>query len=351
MKRWQSLLIGVIISGGALYLAFRGAQLDQVGAALSTAHYGYALAALAIIAVSTYVRGLRWSTLLQGRLSPTRGFWLFNTGFLFNNVLPFRLGELVRVYLASRLPALRFAEVLSSIVVERLIDMMSVVAILAVLLQIPALAIPPELRAAGMVMLAGALVGIVALFLAARFPAWVLRTSQRILERLPLPERLSVEGIVGQIEPFMDGLVALRDFRTFILALAYSALAWLMSGVSAWVLLFAFDDFGSPGLGIGFLAIVGAGLGIAVPSLPGAVGPFEAAVKLALVAVGFGGGLALSYALVLHAINYATTTVLGALGLVREGLSFGEVARAARAVGKAQHDDLPADSESEHGVA
>ena len=100
MKRWQSLLLGLIISVAALYVALRGAQLNRVAEALGTARYGFALLTIVIVGVSTYVRGLRWSAVLRGRLSPTRGFWLFNTGFLFNNVLPFRLGELVRAYLA-----------------------------------------------------------------------------------------------------------------------------------------------------------------------------------------------------------------------------------------------------------
>lgn len=339
MKRWQSLLLGLIISIAALYVALRGAQLNRVAEALGSARYSFALLAVVIVGVSTYVRGLRWSAVLRGRLSPPRGFWLFNTGFLFNNVLPFRLGEVVRVYLAARQPPLRFAEVLSSIVVERLIDMLSVVAILAVLLQIPQLPVPQWAANAGLLMLIGALVGIGALYLAARFPEWIANTAGRLLERFPLPERFTAEGIVGQLESFLDGLVSLRDPAAFSKALGYSALAWLMSGVAGWVLLFAFDEFGRPGLEIGFLAIAAAGLGIAVPSLPGAVGPFEAAVKLALVAVGYAQEPALSYALVLHGINFVTTSVLGAIGLLREGLSFGEVASAARELGKAHPEE------------
>jgi uncharacterized protein (TIRG00374 family) len=339
MKRWQSLLLGLVISAAALYVALRGAQLNRVAEALGSARYGFALLALAIVTASTYARGLRWSAVVRGRLSPTRGFWLFNAGFLFNNVLPLRLGEVVRAYLAARQPPLRFAEALSSIVVERLLDMLSLVAILAVLLQLPELAVPRWAASAGLLMLVGSLAGMVALYLAARFPAWVARTAGRLVERFPLPERFTAESVGGQLESFLDGLVSLRDFRAFSLAVAYSALAWLMSGLAGWVLLFAFAEFGRPGLEIGFLAIAGAGLGIAVPSLPGAVGPFEAAVKLALVAVGYAQEPALSYALVLHGINFVTTSVLGAIGLLREGLTFGEVASAARELGKAHPEE------------
>jgi uncharacterized protein (TIRG00374 family) len=348
MKRWQSLLLGLIISVGALYVALRGAHLDRVAEALRTARYGYAVAALVIVAASTYARGLRWSAVLRGRLSPVDATWLFNAGFLFNNVLPFRLGEVVRAYLAARHPPVRFAEALSSIVVERLIDMLNVVAILAILLQFPKLNVPQWAQTAGLLMLIGAAAGIVVLYLAARYPDWVRSFSQRALERLPLPERFTEEGLLGQLESFLEGLASLRDLRAFALALGYSALAWIMSGLSGWILLLAFEDFGAPGIEIGFLAIAAAGLGIAVPSLPAALGPFEAAVKLALVAIGYAQEPALSYALVLHAINFVATSGLGALGLLREGLSFGEVASAAREMGKSEKQP---DSEAESVTA
>lgn len=339
MKRWQSLLLGLIISALALYGALRGAQLNRVAEALRTAHYEYALATVIIIAATTYVRGARWSAVLRGRMSTTRGFWLFNTGFLFNNVLPLRLGEIVRAYLAARRPPVRFAEALSSIVVERLLDMFSVVAILAVLLRIPELAVPKWASDAGLLMLAGAVVGIVSLFLAARYPDWVTRMVESLLARIPLPKRFAPEDALDQLGSFLEGLGSLREPRAFLLAVLISALAWVGSGLAGWVMLLAFDPFQGATLQIGFLAIAAAGLGIAVPSLPGAIGPFEAAVTLALVAAGYRQEAAVSYALVLHAVNYLTTSALGVWGLAREGMSFGQVASAARQMGKKSSED------------
>lgn len=339
MKRWQSLLIGLVVSVGALYLAVRGADVQRVGEALKEARYEYALATVAIVAASTYVRGMRWSTLLEGKISATRGFWLFNTGFLFNNVLPLRLGEIVRAYLAARKPPPRFAGALSSIVLERLIDVLNLVLLLAIALQIPELDVPDWAKQGGLLMLAGGILGLVALYLLARYPEWATQFADRILSRVKLPARLDQARLLDQLEAFLEGLQGLRELRIFVPAVGYSLLAWAMSLAGAWVLLHSFAAFGTPGPGLGVLAITAAGLGIAVPSLPGGVGPFEAAITLALVAAGYEHEAALSYAVLLHAINYATTTVLGALGLLREGMSFGQVASAARQLGKSHDPD------------
>src|SRR5690606_39647115 len=110
----------------------------QIIGAFRTARYGYVVLGLAGVVVTVLVRGLRWSVLTQGRLTVTDGFWLFNVGFLFNNVLPARLGEFARAYLAGRRPAMHFTSALSSIVVERLFDMVAVVVLIgAALLVLP----------------------------------------------------------------------------------------------------------------------------------------------------------------------------------------------------------------------
>ncbi|HQE20177.1 MAG TPA: lysylphosphatidylglycerol synthase domain-containing protein, partial [Aggregatilineales bacterium] len=88
MKRWHTVLIGLIISAGFLYLSLRQADFGQIIGAFRTARYGYVVLGLAGVVVTVLVRGLRWSVLTQGRLTVTDGFWLFNVGFLFNNVLP-----------------------------------------------------------------------------------------------------------------------------------------------------------------------------------------------------------------------------------------------------------------------
>jgi uncharacterized protein (TIRG00374 family) len=323
MKRWQSLLLGLAISGVALYFTLRSIDLGRVAEELRAARWGWAVAATLMIAASTYIRGLRWSAILQGRISALDGMWLFNTGSLFNNVLPARLGEVARAYLAGRRTGMRFASALSSIVVERLLDMVIVVAMLGGLLLI--LPVPTWAQAGGLAMGVMAGVGLVVLYLVARFPDPALELIGRAVDRLPWFER---ESVLSGLRPYVDGLAAVTSLRVFLAGVGWSLVAWAASALAGWLLLLAFLP--GAGLTMGFLAITAAGLGVAVPGAPAAVGTFEFAVTQSLAALGISEGMAFGYAIVLHAINLGVTSVLGVLGLMREGASFGEVARAAR---------------------
>jgi uncharacterized protein (TIRG00374 family) len=321
MKRWQSLILGIVISTAALALALRQASISQVVEALGSARYEFVLACAAMVALGTLVRGWRWSTLTEGRLSAIDGFFLFNIGFLFNNVLPARLGEAVRAYLAGRHPEMHFTSALSSIIVERLFDMASVVMIIgALLLMLP---LPGWATTAGVVMGGIALAGIGVLAVAAHYPRFVLQLGSRVLGLIP---RFSEARGHTLLQPYVDGLAALRDWSVFFVGLGISILAWIVSCLAGWVLMLAF--WNRPPLRDGFLAIAAAGLGISVPGAPSGIGPFEAAVTEVLAFVGYIREAAFGYALVLHAVNIATTSLLGMVGLLREGVSFKEALQA-----------------------
>ena len=323
MKRWHTLLIGLLISAVALYFALRNVDLAEAVKALRTARYGYVALACVLVVATTYLRGVRWRVLTQGRLTAVDGFWLFNIGFLFNNVLPVRLGELARAYLAGRHPKMHFTSALSSIIVERLLDMVSVVALLGGLLF--GLDLPPALKAGGAAMGGIALAGIVILAITARNPDGILRVAERLADAIP---GLTGERVTGWLGPFAHGLAGVTDLRVFVVGLGLSLFGWLFSGFMVWVLMLAF--WSRVPVSMGLLAVVAAGLGVSIPSAPSGIGPYQAAVYVALTAVGFDPDVSTSFAFVMHAMGFVMTSLLGALGLVREGVSFREVARAAQ---------------------
>lgn len=325
MKRWQTILIGLGVSSVALFFALRQANFGEIWAAFRTARYGYVALTLVIIVGLTWVRGLRWSVLTQGRLSAGDGFWLFNIGFLFNNVLPARLGEIARAILAGRYPKMHFTSALSSIVVERLFDMVSVVVLFGIVLI--GLELPDWATGAGGAMGIGAVIGIIVLAYAAQRPDGAIRLGRRILAWIP---GFNEERAAKFLAPFIEGLGGVSDWRTFALGLGLSILAWLGSGFAGWLLMLAFWERAP--LVMGQLAIAAAGLGIAVPAAPSGMGPFELAVIGVFDAVGYDADVSRSYAFMLHAANFTVTSLIGVIGLVREGVSFGEVARAAQGV-------------------
>jgi hypothetical protein len=313
----------VVISALALFLAYRQANVEEMVGAFRGARYSFVIVSFLMMIVLTAVRGLRWSVLTAGRLKPLDAFWLFNIGFLVNNLLPARIGELARASLAGRRPDLHFTSALSSIIVERLFDMVSVVVLFGIVLI--GLDLPAWATGAGTLMGAVAVSGITVLAIAARRPDGALRLGTRLLALLP---GIDEDRAFGFLKPFVDGLGGVSNLRVFAGGLVLSLLAWLLSGMTGWLLMQAF--WPQAPLLHGLLAIAGAGLGISVPAAPSGVGPYHAAVIGLLTAIGYNADLTRSYAFLLHAMNFIVPNLLGIAGLMREGVSFRDVARGAR---------------------
>jgi uncharacterized protein (TIRG00374 family) len=329
MKRWHTLVIGLLISAAALYLAFRQADFGAILNEFRTARYEYLLAGVTLIVLTTVLRGWRWSILTQGRISTVDGTWLFNVGFLFNNVLPAKLGEIARAVLAGRRPQMHFTIALSSIIVERLFDMVSVVVMIAVVLV--TLELPDVITAFGALMGVIAVIGIVVLAIAARYPERALRLGARSLAVLP---RIDYASAFTFLKPFVEGLSAVSSLKTFVLGMVISIIAWLLSAFTTWITMLAFWD--NIPLMYGVAVVAAAGLGVALPAAPAGVGPFEAAVIVVLTALGLEQDASRSFAIAIHFLTILATSGLGVIGLLREGMSFGEVARAAQSIETAQ---------------
>jgi uncharacterized protein (TIRG00374 family) len=325
MKRWQTLAIGIGISAIALYLAFRQTDIGAALTSFRTARYSFIALGIGITIVGIVIRGWRWRLLTNRQLPLGDSFWLWNVGFFFNNILPARLGEVVRALLAGRRPTMSFASAFSSIVVERLFDMVSVVVMLGIALI--GLDLPGWARSAGIVMGLGAAGGIVFLALAARHQEWALEFSSKLLSMLP---RVSEEAGRAIIKPFIDGLGGVSDWRIFIGGLGLSIVAWLVSALTTWAVLLAFW----PGTTFikGVLVVATAGLGFSIPSAPSGVGPYEAAVIATMTALGYEANASRSFAVAIHLIAFLVTSLLGIIGLIREGVSIRDLTSEANAL-------------------
>jgi len=329
MRRWITLAVSLLISAVTLYFAFRSVNLAEIGSTFAHARYEYVAAAAALIFIGMIVRGTRWRVLTGGRLTPGDAFWLWAIGFLFNDVLPAKLGEIVRSILAGRRPGMTFTSALSSVVVERLFDVVSVVALLAVALIFNPL--PVWATQAGLALGVAGVIGIAVLAFAARRPEPALKLGAKLVALLPM---YTEEQASGFLAPFVEGLGGVRDLRIFGAGLGLSAVAWMFSVLASWALMFAF--WANPPFSVALLALAAAGLGVSVPSAPSGIGPYQAAIIGVLTVIHYDLSLSQSYAIANHGVVFLTTVVVGLIGLAREGVSFGDIAREAQGAQKGQ---------------
>ena len=315
-RRWQ-LWLGLVISGVALVLALLGIDLSKVAEALAQAEYVYLIPATVGILAYMFARAVRWQLLLMPKVSLSRCFWVTNIGYLVSNVLPFRLGDPARAIVIGQDERISTTAALSTVVVERVLDMLMVVALLA--------GVTPFISGVGDTTIFGLIGGgaaiaalAVLLFLAFR-PDWgraMLRWG------LGLVPRLVSERWAQSFDGLFEGLAPLRSGRRGLALLAWSVVTWACVVAFYWALLRAFLS-PPPLLAAPFLVCV-VGLGMAIPSSPGAMGVFHAVARYGL-AVPFGVPVdqAITIAFAIHTFQYALGCLLGLVGLGRESLSLG----------------------------
>jgi hypothetical protein len=318
-RRWRAWLIGIAVSALAIFYIVSQLDLTLLGEALTNARYIYVLPSLALLLLGLYTRALRWRVLLQNTLSPLRAFHILNVSYLVNGVLPLRLGEVARAWLAGRAePAITLPRALSTVVVERLLDLLAVIGLIA----LAASAEIPQLRAAALAAAPLAFVGLLVLVLLAGNKTRALRLLDWFVTRLPFLRRLPLDKIAGDI---LDGFATLTRPAAFASAVGWTIISWFLSVAGGYVLMYAFWETASWEATMAFIAA--ASLAIAVPAVPGNIGTFELSIIGALTPFGYSPPLetATAFAVLVHAVNLLLYAVMGGIGLWREGVSIGQL--------------------------
>lgn len=289
----------VAVTGLFVWLAVETIDLGETWRALGESDAEWIAPSLALLAASIALRALRWRLLFApGRRPPLRDTAAaLLVGLFFNNILPFRAGEAARLVDLSRRTRVSRTETLATIAVERLFDVLTLLILL--FLALPFLPDVTWVRAAAWLALALGFALAVAVGLLVVFGDRALRVLLWPLRWLPF-----VSHERWEYAPTMLGLglAALRRPGLAATALVLTTLSWLVMAASFWALMPAFDL--ELGYEAGLLALIAAGLAMVIPSPPAALGVFEAAIVVALGAFDVDASRALSYALVLHAVNF-----------------------------------------------
>ncbi|MCW3032711.1 MAG: conserved rane protein of unknown function [Solirubrobacterales bacterium] len=290
------------------YFALSGIKLATVWSTLRSIDDVWLVPALGAFALGTVARGLRWRSLFAPERRPPRGAVLnaMTVGYLYNNILPARAGEAARVVVLARRSSTPPVEIVTTAVLERLYDIVGILAIFFV--TEPWLPHVNWVKAAAIFAIVVVAVIAAAAFLLVVYGQRSVRFVLGPLRRFP---RLSSGRFDRVVDELVHGLSGLRRGAVAIEALLWTFAAWALSALCAYFVIRAFH------LQLPFacavLVIVAVGLSMILPSPPGAIGVFEGAALIALNAYGVDHSTALSYALVLHAVNFVPFILVGPL--------------------------------------
>ena len=320
-------VLGFLVAGALMLWALRGVHLDEVLRRIQGAR-PVPLVLMVVVATLTYsFRLIRWRLLLRredGGPLPAGPLWhAVAIGFMANNLLPFRAGELVRLIAVTRLAGVRFSTALSSVAVERIFDGLTVVGLLSVALLGSDL--PPDVSVGGVSLAhlarVGGAMGLAALAVAALVVAFPL-AAEGVIRRI-LPRGRFTDRLVALIEGIRHGLAALRSPVLLGAVVFWSLVLWV---VNAWAFYIGFSAFDIPVSFTGALLMQGILVfGISVQLTPGFVGQFEAAIVAALALYGVPNDLASSYAIAFHGTTFLPIILLGAWSLARTPLALSDL--------------------------
>ncbi len=325
MRSWRA-WVGIAISAVFLYFAFRGQDLGEIRDSLRSVELWWLVPALLMYFAGVWLRAVRWSILLRPLTREVTSKALFPTvvvGYMANNVLPLRAGEIVRSYLVGQQYGVRKTAVLATIAVERIFDGFTMLGFMLVATAF--VSFTSQLQHLAIIAFIVFTVLLIGLFLLTLGGDLIDRLLQIILG--PLPTRVA-DTVQRMTESFLGGLGVFRDRGDLLRVATYSLLAWLCEASMYYLIARGFSEVIREAMGIGAtLMTTGvANMATLIPSSPGYIGQFEFGVRLVLNgALGVPEAQALAYAILVHAALYFPITLWGIVIWFRRHLSMEQI--------------------------
>jgi uncharacterized protein (TIRG00374 family) len=320
--KWN-VLLGIVISVGFVLGILYQVDFTQLLTALQSVRPVPLVLAAVLLVFTHLMRAWRWRYVLEPvKLVPTLPlFSAVSIGFMANMLLPAHAGEVVRAYIIGRKAQVNTMASLGTIVVERLMDFVAILLVLVFVLS--AMRFPPDMASIARYLriggysaaLGGSVLIVVLWFLHAR-TAQTMRLLRRCLAFLPIRW---LDHLCAMLSTFATGLQTLQKGHHLLPVLGLSLCLWIVVGLSNMLVLHAFD-LHFPLYAIGLILVLQT-FGAVIPSGPGFIGTYHAAVIAALAIFNVPHELALSVALVMHASFFFPFILVGLVYLWKESLS------------------------------
>lgn len=306
--RW---LVPLAISGLAIWLILREIDFSLFVVHLAKIRWQTLLLATLIYYTSYALRAFCWYILLRRKVPYRDAFFTMGVGYLLNNVLPFRLGEIGRALMLDDSNRTTPLEVFSSVIVERVFDVfLAALFILSVLPRVLSGGFDQRVIMAAFIL---AVIGLLVLFTLAKFRHQVAKWLSHWGERSSFVNN----WVEPKVAHALEGFAVLTDPKAFLLAFGSLALSWSLAFGKNYLI---FSDLypDPPFWWMVFILSAGA-FGAALPSAPAGLGVFEGVVVAAFALLGVGIEVAFTHAVVVHAMVFVYASLIGLIGLRLRG--------------------------------
>ncbi|HEU0165914.1 MAG TPA: lysylphosphatidylglycerol synthase transmembrane domain-containing protein, partial [Thermomicrobiales bacterium] len=317
------------------YFAFRGQHFSDIRDAIEAANLWWLIPALVLYFGGVWIRVLRWRILLHPvvKVSARELYPIVVIGYMANNVLPLRTGEIVRAYTLQRSRNVPMTSSLATIAVERIFDGLTMLGFMLVATAF--VSFTSQLRHLAIVAFIVFTVLVIGLFVLTLGGTFLDRLLQIVLG--PMPTKLA-DRVEKLVESFLGGLAILRNWKDLTLVAAFSILAWGLEASMYYTLAQGFSkqlrDVMTPAATL--LTTGVANMATLIPSSPGYIGQFEYGVKLVVNgALGVNESEALAYAIFVHAALFFPITAWGIFEWSRRQISFKNIQKLAEGDGQA----------------
>lgn len=314
---WQTVVVA-LLAVALLAWFLRGINVHELSLAIGRANLSCIAAAIAVT-IATYVfRAWRWQALLApiGGASFRNSFRVTAIGFTATNVLPGRLGEILRPYLISRAENVTAPAAFATVLIERLLDLSCVMLLFGVFLMTSAIDVGPQVKMAGMITSAVAASALIGLVFGAGRPETLRRWADAITGKLPVKIAAIAQRFAHTL---IDGLAVLRHPRHLVVAAWWSLCLWLAIALG---IVFTSLAFGlTMAFSSAFLVMMYLVVGVAVP-VPAGVGSFHFMYQLAADTLHAGPREEIiAAAIVLHMISVLPISMFGLVFMAQDGLT------------------------------
>ncbi|MFH2066604.1 MAG: lysylphosphatidylglycerol synthase transmembrane domain-containing protein [Pseudomonadota bacterium] len=343
-----SLFAGIAISVTALYFAFKNVPFSELIEYFQSIDYFWMSASLLFVGLSFFMRALRWQVILRtaSRISFWRAYHPMMIGFMLNCVLPARIGELARPAILQQKEKVPFATGLATVATERLFDLFFLILLFAVVLSV--VDIDPDIEmsfgsytlnrttllniGSGMVKISLILIFGIALISIDRFRKLIRLVIMKIPDIFSFAGARTQEAIgkylclplVSIMENIAAGFSLVKDMKNLALCLFFSLTIWLLQAFSYYII-----TRGCPGVNISpfeaTAVLIIICFFIALPSVPGFWGLWEAGAVFALSLFAIGAKEASGFALVSHAIQMFPVIIAGFISAIIYGVNIRQI--------------------------